>query len=39
MVSENSFREGDRPEYVMVHSLAFPLMGEVAMDCATHRAP
>jgi hypothetical protein len=33
MVSENSFRERERPEYVMAHSLAHALMGEVAIDC------
>jgi hypothetical protein len=33
MVSENSFRERERPEYVMAHSLAHSLMGEVAIDC------
>jgi hypothetical protein len=32
-VSENSFRERERPEYVMAHSLAHALMGEVAIDC------
>jgi hypothetical protein len=33
MVSENSFRERERPEYVMAHSLAHALMSEVALDC------
>jgi Domain of unknown function (DUF1998) len=33
MVSENSFRERERPEYVMAHSLAHALMSEVAVDC------
>jgi hypothetical protein len=33
MVSENSFRERERPEYVMAHSLAHALMSEVAIDC------
>jgi Zinc-binding dehydrogenase/Domain of unknown function (DUF1998) len=33
MVSENSCRERERPEYVMVHSLAHALMSEVALDC------
>jgi 4-hydroxyphenylpyruvate dioxygenase-like putative hemolysin len=38
MVSENSCREGDRPEYVMAHSLAHPLMGEVAGEGIQHVA-
>jgi len=33
LVSENSFRERERPEYVMAHSLAHALMTEVAIDC------
>jgi hypothetical protein len=33
MVSENSFRERERPEYMMAHSLAHALMSEVAIDC------
>jgi hypothetical protein len=33
LVSENSFRERERPEYVMAHSLAHALMSEVALDC------
>ena len=33
LVSENSFRERERPEYVMAHSLAHALMSEVAIDC------
>jgi uncharacterized protein DUF1998 len=33
LVSEHSFRERERPEYVMAHSLAHALMGEVAIDC------
>jgi hypothetical protein len=33
LVSENSFRKRERPEYVMAHSLAHALMGEVAIDC------
>ena len=32
-VSENSFGERERPEYVMAHSLAHALMTEVAIDC------
>jgi hypothetical protein len=32
-VSQNSFREHGRPEYVMAHSLAHALMSEVALDC------
>jgi hypothetical protein len=33
LVSENSFRERERAEYVMAHSLAHALMSEVAIDC------
>jgi hypothetical protein len=33
LVSENSFRERERPEYVMAHTLAHALMSEVALDC------
>jgi hypothetical protein len=33
LISENSFRERERPEYVMAHSLAHALMSEVAIDC------
>jgi hypothetical protein len=33
LVSENSFRERERPEYVMAHSLAHALMTKVAIDC------
>jgi hypothetical protein len=33
LVSENSFREHERPEYVMAHSLAHAVMSEVAIDC------
>jgi hypothetical protein len=33
LVSENSFRERERPEYVMAHSIAHALMTEVAIDC------
>src|ERR1700736_5793391 len=33
LVSENSFRERERPEYVLAHSLAHALMSEVALDC------
>jgi hypothetical protein len=33
LVSENSFQERERPEYVMAHSLAHALMTEVAIDC------
>jgi hypothetical protein len=33
LVSESSFRERERPEYVMAHSLAHALMSEVAIDC------
>jgi Domain of unknown function (DUF1998) len=33
LVSEHSFRERQRPEYVMAHSLAHALMIEVAIDC------
>jgi Zn-dependent peptidase ImmA (M78 family) len=29
----NSFRERERPEYVMAHSLGHALMSEVAIDC------
>jgi hypothetical protein len=32
-VSENSFRERGRPEYILAHSLAHALMSEVALDC------
>ena len=32
-VSGNSFREHARPEYILAHSLAHALMGEVALDC------
>jgi Domain of unknown function (DUF1998) len=32
-VSANSFRERERAEYVMAHSLAHALMSEVAIDC------
>jgi hypothetical protein len=32
-VSENSFRERERPESVMAHTLAHALMTEVALDC------
>ena len=32
LVSENSFRERERPEYVMAHNLAHALMSEVAID-------
>jgi hypothetical protein len=32
-VSEATFRERERPEYIMAHSLAHSLMREVAIDC------
>src|SRR4051794_40234853 len=32
-VSDNSFRERGRPEYILAHSLAHALMSEVALDC------
>jgi hypothetical protein len=32
-ISENSFRERGRPEYILAHSLAHALMSEVALDC------